>query len=510
MKKKARARQVEPPSDRRPGSEELERRTTAGIPAVSWAVTFGVLAILLATLVWFPLTRTTAHYEMGWNEGSNSYSEQAVANGTRLYSSPPTYINAAYPPLSFYLIAGLGKFTHDMNVAGRWVSVASYFLIAVFMAMIVQRLTDCRRFGVYAGLCWLIWLAAFDPTRIGFNDPHLLGIALNLAGMYCFVRNPESARWLRLSAVVFAISVFTKQSLLAFPAAVGIQLFLSSRKRLAIWLSTVVSACGILLILTLLAEGPYFLDHMMPPRTYSWTDLATSVGAYLWFFQTAFAAALIWAFRSKTLGPASVLIWGFALAHVMGAVICSESGAGTNHLFDALISTALIVGVSLPVLERISEGTRLARTFLAVLLLVPFFLSSTVILPQRIPDDVGWYKGIARTEAEFASATRFVRSQTGAALCESMLLCYEAGKPWVWDAFIVDQRVKTGRLAEGPILESLDQHQYGAIEIDFSANEPLRPSQRMRFSEAFMQRLFKDYRPAYRDFRFVIFIPNRG
>ena len=61
------------------------------------------------------------------------------------------------------------------------------------------------RSAVYAALCWLVWLAAFDPIRIGYNDPHLLGMASGMAALYCYVRDQESTRWLIASAVLFAV-----------------------------------------------------------------------------------------------------------------------------------------------------------------------------------------------------------------------------------------------------------------------------------------------------------------
>lgn len=63
------------------------------------------------------------------------------------------------------------------------------------------------------------------------NDPHLLGMALGFTGLWLYLRSNGSMRWLCLSAVAFSLSLFTKQSLLAIPAAVVLDLLLASRKR---------------------------------------------------------------------------------------------------------------------------------------------------------------------------------------------------------------------------------------------------------------------------------------
>ena len=162
----------------------------------------------------------------------------------------------------------------------------------------MQRLNGSWRIAAYSALCWLIWIPAFDVGRIGLNDPHLLGVAISLAGLYCYLRDPESTRCLCLSAGFFALSLFIKHSLVAFPAAVAIQLFLSSRKRFWTWFITAVAACSILLLITLAVDGRYFLANLTMPRAYYPWDLVTSTRIYLSFAQVAFVVAVIWALRS--------------------------------------------------------------------------------------------------------------------------------------------------------------------------------------------------------------------
>jgi hypothetical protein len=497
---------------------ELEDKTRMGpaeiapsISGVPWAVAFCVLSLLLVVLVWFPIANIPARY--GSAEGQDAYFQQAAASGAPLYGKPPGYFYLMYTPLSFHLIGWLGHITHNLNVTGRWVSFLAYLLIGVLTALIVQRLSNSWRYASYAGLCWLIWIAAFDPARIGLNDPHVLGMAVNLAGLYCFVRDPDSTRGLCWSAVVFAISLFTKQTLLAFPIAVGIQLLLTSRRRLGIWLGAAASACVILLLLTLAIDGTYLFGHLLVSRTYSLQDMANNTGKYLLFIQVAFVAALIWLFRNMFTNTGSglsrVLIWSFACAHVMGAAASGGNGASVNHLFDAMVATALIAGVALPGLERLAEGTRFPRAFLAVLLIVPFFFSSIMVLPWRIPRDLARHRTESpQLEAEFAAATSFLRTVPDPVLCESALLCYESGKAFTYDAFAVDQAIQTGHMPAQAVLDLIRGRHFKAVEIDFDAAETIRPAARGRFPAEFMRLLLTNYRLALRTSSYAIFTPN--
>jgi hypothetical protein len=303
-------------------------------------------------------------------------------------------------------------------------------------------------------------------------------------------------------------SVFTKHTLLAFPAAVAVQLLLSSKKNFAIWLAGSVGACLLLLLLVLGFDGHYFLDHLMLPRVYYWERLFY-FGFHVLNFQVPIFVALVWAFRT-TFGAASVLVWGFGLSHLMGAAYSGGEGAGTNHYFDAMIATAMIVGLALPGIERLTEGARFQRTLFAILLTVPFFVSSLAFLPTRIASDLAESASQAQLASEFSSAASFMRSRPGAAFCEDMMICYDAGKPFVYDPFAADQLVKTGRLREDDVLRLLDARQFGVIELGSVTVETTQPTDRDRFPLPFRQKLQANYRLAYRTSKFVFFTPKAG
>jgi hypothetical protein len=473
---------------------------------LSWAIVFAVLSMLLTALVWFPISRIGAHYQMGYNEGFNAYWEQAASGGSHVYGKLPTVAYANYPPLSFHAVGWLGGVIGDHNIAGRWISFLAYLAIGGFIAALVFELTGRRRHAVYACLAWLIWLAAFDPTRIGFNDPHMLGMALGLCGLYCYVRNSQSIPWLVASAVLFALSLFTKQSLVAFPAAVGLHSLLISRKRFGIWLAASAGSALALLLLTFQVDGPYFLQHLSLPRTYSLTNLAGPTIEYVLFFQAPLAAALVLLLRIPTAGMRSVPVLAFVLAHAVGIVYTAGTGAAINHLFDALVSVCLIVGLALPDIELMAGKLPHPAAFLAVCLLFPFFLSPVAIIPQRIPDDWNRFQARSQMEASFAAAQAFVRGRAGDAMCESLLVCYAADKPVTWDPFVIGQLIHSKRLDERRVLSVLANHGFSVIEIDLKYNEQL--DSREHISPSFTKQLLASYQLAQRTPDFALFVPR--
>jgi hypothetical protein len=477
----------------------------------AWRVAFCVLAFLLLLLLWFPVARINAHYTITMNEGINAYYEHVTGTGGKVYGHPPKYEYANYPPVYFHLVGWLGSLTGDVNLMGRWVSLLAYLAIGVLTSLIVYRLGNSRRLGAYAGLCWLIWLCAFDPGRVGFNDMHLLGVAVSLAGLCCFVYHPERTAWLCASAALFALSLFTKQSLVAFPAAVALQLLPAPRKRLAIWLGTAIATCSILLLLTVAVDGRFFFAHLMLPRLYYPADIVNSLGTYLYFIQGAFVASCIWILRNYEFGEGRVLVAAFVVAHAFATFLLGWAGASLNHLTEAMVATAMIATLAIPAAERIVLGSRFPRVFLGILLTLPFFLTSLLVLPRRVPSDLSRYaKEVPESEAEFAYVSKFIKAQPGPAMCETLLLCYAAGKPEEYDSFAVDEALRTGTLPMSEVVQLLETRHFRVIQIEFPAGQPMQPTPRIRFPGPFMRMLFAKYRLAFRTKWYAVFIPNEG
>jgi hypothetical protein len=497
--------------EERPPATETAADVLARSDAAPWWVAFIFLGVLAILLVWQPITRIQAHYQINYNEGWNSYPQQLVANGGRVYGSPPGRQYWNYPPVSFHVVGWLAKITHDVNLTGRWVSFLAFLAIAVLTGMTVHRLTGSRRSGAFAAIWVVIFIGALKSERIGMNDPHMLGMALIALGFYGYVRSlgEEDPLWLRISAVAFVVGLFTKHTLLAFPIAAAVHLLLTSTKRLISWIITGAIAAAVLLVATFALDGSHFFEHLMFPRVYSYAFFLSNTVWYLLMFQTAIIVCLMWCFRTGLRSNEGVLLLAYAAATGMAFWVSWGAGADLNHLFDPAVSMALIGGVALPYAVWASERVRFRKTALATLLIVPFSLGALTMLPPRIQEDSSTARSIPQAEQEFASAVEFVKSRPGPALCEYLLVCFEAGKPEEYDAYEVDQLIKTGKLPEQEILKLLDDRHFATILLRSDADHPIAPEERTIFTRGFMIHLLNDYKVAANVAGFALFVPNR-
>ena len=67
--------------------------------------------------------------------------------------------------------------------------------------------------------------------------------------------------------------------------------------------------------------------------------------------------------------------------------------------------------------------------------------------------------------------TARIAAMPGPVVCPVMTVCYRAGKPFVFDAFAVDQRLKTGKLSPAELKRRIGELGIRFVEVDLRPNE---------------------------------------
>ena len=443
----------------------VDRRTL-----LLWWAVLACLGLCAAALTCFPLLRITTPVSLNYNEGWNAYRDQMAANGIPLYAEPPGGSITNYPFLSYHLVGLLSQVYGNVTVTGRTIALASLLATAVLIAAIALQLAGSWRTGLYAGLCFFVWLEAYSPDRRAMNDPHLLGLALSTFGLYAAIHRRRRLGWLAISAIAFAATVFTKNNLLAFPAVVALSLLLQRRwLDFLLWTVTGIVAAATLVYLTFRFDGAYFADHLLSARPY---DIVGGIAANLdfasWFYVPAVIAlgSLLWAERSseRTIAVGLLVVtWAIEAAFAFG------SGVDSNIFFDVIAALALGTALGLSRLEQIALQARWGRGAYAVLVVLPA-LTGVVHVPRQVNSDLKSWHQLPRLREAAVRGVEVLDGVAGPVLCENILLCFEAGKPMGPDANFIQGQVRLGRMSEGVLLSQIEARYYGAVEIGEEAS----------------------------------------
>jgi len=492
----------------------------------SWlsALVICCMAVVLIALFWFPLRRMFANVEVNYNEGWNAYRAMMVASHIPIYGTRPQYFGTgtAYPPLSFYIIGWLGT-TNTFVIMGRWISVVSLLMTGILVALIVKRMRGSATAAIFSFLLYEIGIALLLPDRIGMNDPQLLAEALSTAGLYFYLRNPLSTRLLCICALLFCLAGFTKQTLIVFPAAVGIDLLIRSRKAFAVWAGAMILCAGVLLGLTFLIDGPFFALHLMGKRTYSYWRAWSQFHHYALIFQGLLVVATawsIWAFRSRR-----VLVLAFVFSHGLAFLLGGGAGVDLNIFFNPLAITAIGCGLALSDIRfGLTEWQPGVLNPAATLMFALLFISVMIFAPGDVRRDREKMRALPSLEDEFRSAVELTKASPGPALCESLLLCYDSGKAFEYESFSVRDEIKTGQLREDDVLQLLKTHHFQTVQIRLREDQAVLnrwadlrtsllddqkdPDKQGNFTPAFLKELLSEYHLSKRTSDMALFSPN--
>lgn len=297
--------------------------------------------------------------------------------GGYAYSS---YYNAPildYPPLYPLLVAGLHKLGLPLLIAGRGLTLAACLACGGLLALLVRR----EGAAGWLQLCCVVAPLGGYPftTWAGVGRIDSLGLALSLSGFYLATthaaersaelqtRNPQSAiRDLQASiaALCFALAIFTKQSMVAAPAAVVLAgLTLPGLRRRALGLAGLTAGLlAAMLAAMQAATGGEYINVITAERNaiFSFKRTLTNYATFATLFVPLILLAAVgwWSLRgtnkSSLYTPAGglraiFLYW--PLAWLLAGLI-GKPGSADYYLMELLIATLLLAVIGYLRLER--------------------------------------------------------------------------------------------------------------------------------------------------------------
>ncbi len=427
------------------------------------------------------------------NEGWNAYHADAAMTGRALYPDMRAWFVNNYPPLSFYVVGALSRVLGDNIAAGRIVSLLSFLAVSGGIGQAARTMGCRNREALVAGLLFMTCLLA-GSDYVGMDDPQLLGHALEMGALLFMLRG---ARADLLAALLFAVALFVKHNLIAMPLAAAAWLSLYDRQRALRFVAAGAAFAAAGLVAFRVAYGSNLFIHLASPRLYSLALLQAGMSSWLLWSTVplAIAAALAVLYRDdKYVVFCAVYA---ATAVVCGAAFAGGAGVDTNVFFDA--DMALSLGVGLALHKFAARGAPWPAG-IAAALLVPLLASLYLASDENWRDPDYWLHPMADEVAAARDDIAFLEGRRGPALCESLSLCYWAGRKAEVDVFNLGQEFATGARSDDELVHRIENRAFGAIEFDTLAPFSLTP--RVRAA------LLRAYRIDHSDVEGVFLVPK--
>ena len=444
-----------------------------------WLVAaLGACAALLfaAALVVAPL-----HVPLNYNEGWMAFFALRAMHGESLYPPPGGFITDNYPPLSFFLVGGLGRLVGDYVTAGRLLNLASILAAAAGVFASVRRLGDGRLWAGVAALAFLLFDLTYFHSYAGIADPQWTGQALMLLGLPLLLGAPEGRIPLGsvvVSCVAMVCGGFVKHNLIALPLATTLWLALSDRRAFLVWSATAAAAigAGFALMYGRYGAAP-FADIFGHERRILLQQIPDAL-VYL-VPMAPLAAGLVVAARRRWADRRIRLIVLYAaIAAPLAIVQRLGEGINVNAYFELLGALAIGAGAGLASLaawpgvwgDRRWSAEAAALAILAPLAAgAPYFLGEAGVRLAALPAQTAAWNAVIAD----AAAT------PGPAACEMLSLCYWAGKGFELDFFNYGQRLRAGS-PPGALAAAIQGARYSEIVLvrdgDYAAGKGRLPA----------------------------------
>jgi hypothetical protein len=467
---------------------------------------FCALIVFYAALV--PVGRARLLTQVGYNEGWNVYNASTVAHHELLYAAPYGWTTVNYPALSFYIVAGLHSFTHDFLFTARALSLVSTLLCGVLAGLIVWKLTASRWSSLLTALFCIALFCADAERYVGMADPQMLAQVFFMAGLLVYATYRQRTDALFLVALLFVVGGNIKHSLLEFPLAALVDLWLTSRRKALLFcaIGGALAACSV--ALNVHFGGPYFLSALLAGRTSSISHLFDNLSEAYGPVLLPFVIAAVVAWRSRHDPKRRILALLFAAALLVSVAFGSGRGVWINVMFGGLLSIAMLAGLFL---HDVASGE--FRVSADVRQLAPVVLFGWLVIPLMVTGNWRPVRELAAARAaqqRFAQETAFLSRQDGPVVCESLLRCYYAQKPYFYDPFNATRLIQLGRLDPAELESALVQQRIGAVQMDRTVEDQAISGQGSeRFDAVILQAIQTNYVIASRNEDGAIYVPRQ-
>lgn len=431
------------------------------------------------------------------NEGWNAYHALAAISGAKLYPGPEAFMVNNYPPLSFYIVGAFSRFAGDAIGAGRILSVTGTLGVCGGVVLLLRLAGCCRLEALIPALVFAIYLLLFTDY-VGMDDPQLLAQATQLSGLILLLRWPNGKAVTMGAAVLFAAAFFMKHNLFVLPLATVLWLVIIDFRRAMLLVASGIVLIVVGLIAFKVAYDRNLLEILAAPRSYSLLLLLQNTGG--WLIWGTLPLAILLVLYARQPRDRYVIFCGLygLLAVTAGVLLYGGAGVDTNVMFDADIALVLALGLACNRLapRSVSLAAAITAAFVA-----PLVVGAVMAMKDNQIDSLDfWTHPHKEEEALSRRDIAFLRARRDPVLCDSLALCYWAGKTAQVDVFNISQQYALHRCNDKPLQQLVSAGAFKAIQLQALSPFPLTENLKV----ALMQR----YRIDHTDDDGVFLVPK--
>jgi hypothetical protein len=387
-----------------------------------------------------------------------------------------------YPPVYHTLSFTLASVTGiDELAAGRSVSLAALLASVACGGAIVHRLlrpTSGRGVAsVGAAVAALVMLSNWPVLfwtpvmRVDF-----VALAFSFAGLWCGIAALDRPRMIHMAALAFVLAVYTKQNMIAAPAATfGALLLLRPRTALSGITTALLLGGTALAALTWLTAGGFvrhlFLYNMNRIDPDQLKPLATLFSAHALYLAVAVAGNLSWfrslfgALRSGTLKAwlaaergreGRLLLLAYLGAATLMLPLIAKSGSNANYLIEFICVVSLFVGLAMKDAAGIAFSASTGAPRLPALLLVAAIAAQALMLPVYRYDRMAPLP----PAAERGELVALIRAADRPVVSDDMVAVLRAGKAVVWEPAIIAELASKGLVDEQAFIRRVERRDF--------------------------------------------------
>lgn len=445
-----------------------------------------VSVILMFLMAEVRMLRVPVQWDYG--EGHVLWMSQHITNAETAYRPIDRlpYVVFPYTPLFLFASRVVGVLFEDPLVAGRSLSLACTIGIAVVVALSVFWCVPARfpRIWRLSGAAFGAALMLCMQSVAGWGAlmrVDMLALFFMFAGLAIYIVLGKKEQWQFVSAFLFILAIFTKQTMLSAPLACAIfGLTTNPRAAIRVYGFAIILGLSAIFFCNAVTHGGFWrnvVDYNLNP--FSWKIALREVYTHLQENVASVAVAVaalfsIWNARairrfgwkgflqvkSDRMYDRAVLICGLNwLLAGMWTLAIGKMGSAYNFFLTFDISTSFLCGFSLFRLLATWSANNRNRNFAPLVLTLLF---SLMLLPARSVVAGLMDRFDARVDKE-TQLVRLIRATPGPVMSENLLALIRASKEVHIEPATVSFLAQIGRWDERPYLQLLDQQYFQMI-----------------------------------------------